>query len=203
MSFLVAVDADSKWPEVFPLVSTTAGKTIEVLHQLFSSYGFPEEIVLDNGPQFTADEFSRFTRANRVTCGTLSSRLGRAFCSVLQKYHEGQQNSDLTLTHRLANFLWTYRSTPHATTGVSLSSLFLRRHMRTRFDMMRPDPAVTVNQQQSRQKAHDRRAHCREFLVRQSVMVRNLRPGPGWIPGVIVERLGPVSYLVETSDHLL
>ena len=92
----------------------------------------------------------------------------------------------------------------HATTGVSPSSLFLRRHMRTRFDMMRPDPAVTDNQQQSRQKeAHDRRAHCREFLVGQSVMVRNLRPGPGWIPGVIVERLGPVSYLVETSDHLL
>jgi hypothetical protein len=32
-------------------------------------------------------------------------------------------------------------------------------------------------------------------------MVRNLRPGPDWIPGTIVERLGPISYLVETSEH--
>ena len=30
-------------------------------------------------------------------------------------------------------------------------------------------------------------------------MVRNLRSGLDWIPGVIVERLGPVSYLVETE----
>ena len=33
-------------------------------------------------------------------------------------------------------------------------------------------------------------------------MVRNLRPGPDWIPGVIVEVLGPVTYLIETEEGL-
>ena len=32
-------------------------------------------------------------------------------------------------------------------------------------------------------------------------MAKNLRPGPKWIPAVIVERLGPLSYLVETNDY--
>ena len=32
-------------------------------------------------------------------------------------------------------------------------------------------------------------------------MAQNLRPGPEWIAGVIVERLGPLSYLVETEAH--
>ncbi len=26
-------------------------------------------------------------------------------------------------------------------------------------------------------------------------------PGPAWIPAVVIERLGPLSYLVETKDH--
>ena len=34
-------------------------------------------------------------------------------------------------------------------------------------------------------------------------MARNLRPGADWVPAVVVERLGPLSYLVETSDMLL
>ena len=31
-------------------------------------------------------------------------------------------------------------------------------------------------------------------------MARNLRPGPNWIPGVIIERAGPLSYVAETED---
>ena len=30
-------------------------------------------------------------------------------------------------------------------------------------------------------------------------MVRNLRPGPDWIPGIVTEVLGPVTYLVDTD----
>ena len=31
-------------------------------------------------------------------------------------------------------------------------------------------------------------------------MVHNLWPGPGWVPGVIVEVLGSVTYLVKTNE---
>lgn len=44
--------------EVREMKSTTSVKTIEVLRQLFAAYGLAEQVVLDNGPQFTADEFA-------------------------------------------------------------------------------------------------------------------------------------------------
>ena len=37
----------------------------------------------------------------------------------------------------------------------------------------------------------------RELFVGQQVMVRNLHPGDKWVPGTILERTGPLSYLVR------
>ena len=34
-------------------------------------------------------------------------------------------------------------------------------------------------------------------------MARNIHSGPDWEPTVVIERLGPLTYLVETADHLL
>ena len=91
------------------------------------------------------------------------------------------------------NFLFT----PHATTGVSPASLFLHRKIRTR---LHPNDHSNVLARRSEQKEHhDKRARERDFFVGQNAMAKNLRPGPDWVPAVIVERLGPVSYLVETT----
>ena len=62
--FLVVVDSDSKWLEVIPMKTTTTEKTIEVLRPLFAAYGLPEQLVSDNGPQFTSSEFEQFMKAN-------------------------------------------------------------------------------------------------------------------------------------------
>ena len=50
---------------------------------------------------------------------------------------------------------------------------------------------------------HDQQTHEQEFFVGQSVMARNMRSGLDWVPAVLIERLGPLTYLVETIDHLL
>ena len=55
---LVAVDAFSKWPEVFLMQTNTVSKTIACLRSLFCKYGYAEQIVTDHGPQFTAKEFA-------------------------------------------------------------------------------------------------------------------------------------------------
>ena len=62
--FLLAIDAYSKWPEVFLLKYTTASATITTLRSLFARQGLPCVNVSDNGPQFTSDEFSQFLRGN-------------------------------------------------------------------------------------------------------------------------------------------
>ena len=36
--------------------NTNASKTIEQLNRLFLMYGYPEQVVTDNGPQFVAQD---------------------------------------------------------------------------------------------------------------------------------------------------
>lgn len=65
-TFLIAVDAYSKWPEVIIMPSTTSEKTIDVLRTMFAQYGLPEHLVSDNGPQFTSTEFKQFLKGNHI-----------------------------------------------------------------------------------------------------------------------------------------
>ena len=44
----------------------TTTKTITVLQQLFANHGIPEQIVLDNGPQFISSDFADFLKGNGV-----------------------------------------------------------------------------------------------------------------------------------------
>lgn len=50
---------------------------------------------------------------------------------------------------------------------------------------------------------HDQRARVRQFAVGDAVAMKNFRPGPDWIPGTVVSKLGPSSYLIETTDKQL
>ncbi len=65
-SYLIIVDAHSKWPEVIEMNSTTTAATIRELRCLFAAYGLPEQLVSDNGPQFTAADFTTFLKRNGV-----------------------------------------------------------------------------------------------------------------------------------------
>ena len=65
-TYLLVVDAHSKWPEIIEMSSTTTYKTIAELCKMFAAYGLPTQLVSDNDPQFTADEFKNFLQANSI-----------------------------------------------------------------------------------------------------------------------------------------
>ena len=216
-TFFLAVDAHSKWPEVYEMSSATSAQTITVLRHLFAKYGIPQQLVSDNGPQFTSDDFTEFLRANGVKhirsapYHPASNGAVERFVRTFKAAMKAGRQQKLSIHHRVENFLLTYRTTPHATTNQTPSSLFLGRELRTRLDLLKPSIERQVVEKQATQKEkHDQHAKEREFHVGQRVMVRNLRPGPAWVPGIIVKRLGPVSFLVEVNgliwkrhiDHL-
>lgn len=67
-----------------------------------------------------------------------------------------------------------------------------------------PDYEQAVMEKQAQQKDHhDSHAKFREWHEGQRVMVRNLRPGSEWVPGVIVERRGPCHIWWRLLDRLL
>jgi len=53
--WMVLNDAYSKWPEAHAMESTTMEAIIKHLQQIFATHGIPYQIVLDSGPQFTAE----------------------------------------------------------------------------------------------------------------------------------------------------
>lgn len=68
---------------------------------------------------------------------------------------------------------------------------------------MKPDERQVTVKQALQKMAHDRKAKLREFTVGQEVMTRNYRDGDKWVPGVVVERKGPLSYTVQTESGSL
>ena len=157
--FFVAVDAHSKWPEIFTTTKTTE-KTISILRHFFYSYGFPEEIVNDNGPRFTSDQFADFLRQNGVR-HTRSAPYHPATNGVAERIFQVLKKclklaSRLSVDHQLANMLLSYRFTPHSTTGVPPAELFLKRQPRTRLTLRGPDQDSAVRRKQAQQKQqHD------------------------------------------------
>ena len=163
--FLVVIDAHSKWPEVKMMQSTTSQRTIEVLRELFSSYGLPEQVVSDNGPQFVSAEFETFMRNNgikHIRCAPYhpsSNGLAERFIQTFKKAMLAGDREGCDLKYQLCQFLLKYRSSPHTTTDVAPCELFLKRSMRTRLDMLKPDLQRMVLDQQAHQKLiHDKHA---------------------------------------------
>jgi len=56
------MDYYSNFWEVDRLPSTKASTTILKLKSHFARYGIPDQVISDNGPQFTSDEFADFSR---------------------------------------------------------------------------------------------------------------------------------------------
>ena len=57
-----------------------------------------------------------------------------------------------------------------------------------------------LDKQLQQKSAHDYASHTREWKAGDKVMVRNLRRGPTWVPGIVAEVLGPITYLVDTDE---
>ena len=108
------------------------------------------------------------------------------------------------MTSRIARVLMAYRTTPQSTTGVSPSELLQGRRIRTRLDLLKPGVNEHVEQRQLQQKlSHDKSARRMGFMKGDTVYAQNFGTGQKWIPAVVQEVTGPVSFLVKFQDGRL
>ena len=163
------VDAHSKWPEVIgPMKTTTADSTINAMRNIFSRYGLPTQVVSDNGPPFQSAEYEEFLRQNGIqrilvspyhpSSNGLAERFVQNFKYAMESSADDPASS---IQRRIQNFLLSYRSTPHATTGSSPAKLFLQRELRTRLSLVTPDIGSRVASQQLRQNEVQSREVCK------------------------------------------
>ncbi|CAB4023777.1 Transposon Tf2-9 poly, partial [Paramuricea clavata] len=142
-SLLVLVDACSRWPAVEILSSTTATTIINRLENIFSQFGYPEEMVSDNGPQFTSHEFKSFLHSCGIkhrlitpywpAANATVERFNKTSGKAVKAAHAEGRN----WKQELPKFLMMYRATPHISTGVSPAELFFGRRIKTKLPHIR------------------------------------------------------------------
>ena len=203
--FLLMMDAHSKWMEVHVTNSATSTATIELLRRTFATHGLPEVMVSDNGTAFTSSEFAEFVKRNGIrhvrtppyhpSSNGLVERAVQTFKGSFKRSRQGSINT------RVSRFLFTYRMTPHSSTGISPAELMFGRKLHCQLDLLKPSRGRKARQAQDQQrKTRDKRSKLRSFKLNEQVYVRNYGPGPRWLPGVVVKFEGSVLLEVRLRD---
>ncbi|BHF79292.1 hypothetical protein SprV_0602241200 [Sparganum proliferum] len=201
VSYLILVDAYSKWPEIAPLNPATASATIAFLRRIFSQHGLPEVLVSDNGSQFTSSSFEDFCRQHNIQhlrsppyhpqSNGQAERFVDTFKRALLKAR-GEGTTD----EMVQAFLFSYRTTPNPASpgGVSPAEALMGRKLRTTFHALVPTGA---------QPSQTSPASRSKLSIGTPVFVRDYRAGfPDWIEATVVAHRGSMLFDVHASDDI-
>ena len=107
------------------LPSITSRNIIMALRWMFGRFGYPKKIVTDNGSQLCSKAIKLFLDEKKVELETVAlytpnqnglvERVNRVILEKLKEEERFEWEIPATLTEMLID----YRSTPHATTGIS------------------------------------------------------------------------------------
>lgn len=203
--FLVVADAYSKWIEVVVMRNITSSLTIEYLRSLFVRYGIPLTLVSDNGASYISYEFRQFLKSNNIkhilsapyhpATNGQAERMVQNFKNSLK----ASQRDSGDLNVKLQRFLLQYRITPHSLTGETPSLLFLKRNIRTRLDLLKPNLREKIMLKQSAKLQEN---HARNFVEGEKVAVRNYTGPKKWKIGTVVNREGSLNYSIQVGNDI-
>lgn len=207
--YLIIVDAHSKWIEVERVTTTSASVVIDCFRRIFARFGIPKKLVSDNGPPFSSNELAMYLKRNGIkhlavapyhpSSNGAAENAVRTIKRVLKKAAIENVNDSTALS----KFLFMYRNTEHSTTGREPAVAMFGRRLRGRLDLLRPDTAELVRGAQlaQEQRAADRGPPLRQAEAGDAVIMRDYsKHRQKWAEGEVVQRSGPVTYAVKTSD---
>ncbi|UYV76356.1 K02A2.6-like [Cordylochernes scorpioides] len=186
--YLIVVDACTKWIEAIPVPNTSTRETIEQLRCLFARFGIPRTLVSDNGTGFTSEEFRQFMTRNGIrhlrtapfhpSSNGLAERAVQTIKTGLKKVQQG------SISQRLAEILLRYRRTPIASIGKSPSEMMFGRNIRSRLDLILPNPGKSEEP---------------GFKVGESVWYRTYKSEPKWDQASIQNTTGNRLVTLQTA----
>ena len=114
---------------------------------------------------------------------------------------EAEQGDPGNLRQKLAQFLFTYQTTPNTVTTQTPAELFLKRQLCTILELLHPNLSTKIATKQAISKGkHDSRSKAKEFEVCDTVLVENFRGEPKWLSATVIERTGPVSSRTQVGE---
>jgi transposase InsO family protein len=208
--YLVLIDYYSRYLEIAHLPQATASTTILKMKNIFAHHGVPETLVTDNGRQFTADEFKKFTESWRINHITSSPYFPQGNGEAERAVKEAKKI--LAQEDPFAALL-SHRSTPCTATGVSPAELLMGRRLRNKLPTL-PETLLPVNivrnrvlqrdeKKKKENKANfDKRNGARLLPVLNpgDTVLQKLDNEKSWTNPATVERMiRPHSYIIQTE----
>lgn len=127
INYLVLVDQYSRYIEISQLRETSSAAVIQKLEWIFSRWGFPLEIMSDNGPQYSSHEFQAFVEQREMRHITSSPRYPQSNGCAERAVATAKK---ILNAENPAMALLSYRSSK-TVTGYSPNEIMLRRQVRT------------------------------------------------------------------------
>ncbi|XP_063629211.1 uncharacterized protein K02A2.6-like [Cydia splendana] len=204
-TFLILIDAYSKWPEVKIVPDMSSGTLINVLRDIFAEQGLPDTLVSDNGRSFISDQFKEFLSTNGIrqilTPPYHPASNGQAERTVQTVKNKLKKQSTLPWNIKLPTILYGLRTTPNSTNDKSPAELLNCRRFRTKFDHL--NPLIFKNQEETQVCDENENTEVRSFQMGQTVYFRNYSSGPRWLKGVIEKRQGICRYIIRWNGKLM
>ena len=125
----------------------------------------------------------------------------REWCKSLRSRSLKTMSAGRSVSHQVSIFILHYRTTPNSTTGKVPAELMLKRNPRTRLSLLRPEANSELREAQS-QQCDTASSRVRQLEPGRTVSVANPRQDSRekWLCGVIIQRLGPSTYLVSVEE---
>lgn len=207
--YLLTVDYYSNFWEVDHLPDTKSSTVIRKLKAHFARQGIPDVVVSDNGPQYSSQEFERFSRLwgflHRTSSPGYPQSNGKAESAVktakrlMMKAKAGGEDPYLAMLD--------HRNTPSQGLDSSPAQRLMCRRTRTllptRESLLQPEVKRTTSEQmrqvQMRQaKYFNRTAKDLDTLkAGESVRIQPLEPHTSWRKATVVQPIDHRSYRVE------
>ena len=212
---ITVIDYASKWPEVALTSSVETDDVISFLSTLWSREGYCDELVSDNGPQFTSAKFEKYLSDRGIQHRKSSLYWPRGNAAVerfnrtlktwlLEAAQQPSRTSQVFAAH-VKRRLALYRAAPHCTTGMSPSESLHSRRMRLDLPVMSADSAPDADlrarvqtQQRRNARNYNRRRGVREPSIQPGDMVRVRRPGH---TPKNMSRFGPAQKVVRRAGN--
>ena len=211
-SYLVISDYYSRFIEILHMPTTTSTQVVTKLKTTFARYGVADEVISDNGPQFSSEEFKDMARE-------------LDFTHVTSSPHHPQGNGHAERAVQIAKgilkqkdpllALMCYRATPCSSTGVSPAELLMGRKIRTTLPTIDRNlqPKWPSKQAVAAKDTAEKKKQAYYYNQRHGVRdLPPLRPGDrvltrldsqkSWTTPALVaaESVTPRSYIIETDQ---
>ncbi|XP_064463655.1 uncharacterized protein K02A2.6-like [Ornithodoros turicata] len=198
-SYLVVVDAVTKWLEVRPVSTATSSTLIDALRAIFATFGLPQLVVSDNGTAFVSSEMKSFFSRNGIRHVTSApyhpATNGQAERMVQELKRALKKHTQGSIQCRLSRFLLNQHTTAHAVTKETPAKQMFGRELRTALDAIHPHYEDSPPDTQAQLDDH--------FKVGQTAWFRTFTNNGKWCQVKVCRKVGKRSYEGLTQDGRL